>query len=219
MLNFAAEHPLIFIILCCLFAAVSLFLFAIALMEWRRNQPIMAALACLGGLGYLWPVGLMAKMAVFGPAFLRWYVADLGFVALFGLVAAISVFTQKQSHPGEPKSQTYARMIDKLAMTRRVMVVAFVGITTYELLMGVMYLTSPGIKVQDVGSTDPIDLVMYAIGLYVGLRLVSVMRKPVARQLDLALEIEATERAAHEAQVRAAKLARRKSKSTSKRRR
>lgn len=210
MLEFGNEHPMVFIIPCLLLGAVSLYSFVTAFAQWRKMQPVMAAFSCLAGIAYLWPISLTAKIAGFGPEVLRWYVADLGFVPMFGLIVARQAFSQKLFSRDEARSLYYARMIDRLAAAKRLMIVAFVGITAYEIFMGIVYATNPDIEVDGVGSTDPIDLALYIVGLSLGLYLVNVMKKPIMERLVVAQEAEAKERAEQAARVRAIKQAKRK---------
>jgi len=139
----------------------------------------------------LWPTGLLAKILVLGPEFLRWYVADIGFVLVLPALAILEqAVPPRSSYANEPLSAIYRRTLDKLGLTRTVVKVAFIGVVCYELLMGLIYWRYPDINVQDVGSTDPIDILMYTIGLIVGLKLLKTIEAPYTRQLKLAEETE-----------------------------
>lgn len=213
MLDFAAEYRPFFIAACFLFAAMSLFQFGVAFTNWRSKQPVIAAFACLSGFAYLYPASLTAKAAVFGPEFFRWFIGDLGFVPFCSLAFAGRVFTLKRSPSDTFGARHNEQMVERLTIARWAMIFAFVAITLYELLMGVIYLTNPDKEIHSVGTTDPIDLVMYVLGLYLSLRLLSTMKRPIVQRLALALEAEAAEKALRAAKAHARKQANRKSNS------
>lgn len=109
----------------------------------------------------MYGIGVLCKVLVIGPEFLRWYIADIGFPIAVGwcLAEISSVLSHRKVAAMSRREYT-----DWVLFNRQFMVV-YAGILSigYEFLTGFLYARSD-LEVSRVGNTDPIDMLMYVVG-------------------------------------------------------
>lgn len=181
----------------------NLFYVVRATFAWRAHDKFAAAFYAYNAVALLWPTSLIAKVLIVGPDFFRWYAGDIGFVlmapAMFKLRLSVP---PRRKDADEPLSAVYTRAVDNLMMTKYMVFTMTVIITGYEVLMGVLYWSHPEVEPIGVGSFDPIDVVMYLLGAFIGAKLLNTMadkfreslKSSEAREAQVAHELRAQKR-------------------------
>ena len=132
----------VFITLSLMFICYKLF---VAL---RSKSRVMALLSAIYIITALYPLGLGSKMALVGPDFLRWHIADIGFPVMVGLVFL--------------RSRGYNPNVTWRTIQQRIGFGLLISYT-YEIAVGRIIASLEG-DVPHIGGFDWLDMAAYTIG-------------------------------------------------------
>jgi hypothetical protein len=137
-------------------------------------------------LAALYPLGLGFKAAVIGPAFLRYHLSDIGFAVAIGYI--IYYHSEVKSKP-ENELGTAAQA---LRLRMKTLVIAYVLSWAYEAFIAALFVLKPSMKGNvPVGDFDWNDIVGYTVGA----ALCYLLFRTLHREVCLAQEYEADEKA------------------------
>lgn len=129
----------------------------------------MALVSAIYIITALYPLGLGSKMALVGPDFLRWHIADIGFPVMVGLVFL--------------RSRGYNPNVTWRTIQQRIgfgLVLSY----GYEIAAGRMVASLEGEKeIPYIGGFDWVDIVAYTIGAVLAIGLCQPLYKA---ELELA---------------------------------
>lgn len=151
------------------FAIAVIYITARGVRSFRRpSQRYLAVNDFIHAIAWLYPVGMLLKFSGFGPDFLRYWLGDVGFPVF---IASMFVSLMMRRVDRVDPAKDYAMWLrDRRSFTTLnlwALGVAFLLSLGYEVMTGVMNATGPeGYSSHDfgIGSFDPIDVLMYAIG-------------------------------------------------------
>lgn len=146
----------------------------------------------------VYAIGLLCKILVIGPAVLRWHFADIGFPVACGyMVSEIGIFLRRR----RAAEMSDRECVDYVLFMRQFMIVWF-GVLSigYEFFTGFMY-AQTGLDVALTGTTDPVDILMYVIGVAIAIWFIR-REKRIIREHWLAEDEAATRRAEEEKRAR-----------------
>lgn len=149
----------------------------------------------------MYGIGLICKVLMIGPEFLRWYVADIGFPAAVGLFLSLGSEVLNRNKVAAMSERDHT---DWVLFNRQFMLI-YAGILSigYEFVTGFLYARSD-LEVSSVGSTDPIDILMYVTGVATALWFVRREKRIIQEQrleedAQIAKAAEKVKQARHEA--------------------